>query len=183
MSIIEKVIEFAASDVIAGALNAPIKVLDTTSQKLKERSAINKKKLFECAEGERALLINQERFTWRDKFHIFDSSESIKYSVQGEFTSIKHHLHIYDKYGKKVGFVKEKLLTLRPSAMIEADPSDFDLEINGRKVGKLKSKWSFGKKKYVLDNGWNIEGNLTGWKYKITCNDKIIATISSKPLY
>lgn len=183
MSIIGKIVEFVASDAIVDALDIPIKALDKASKKLKEKDDAQKKKLFECAPGERALLINQEKFTWRDKFNIYDNEENIKYSVKGEFTSIKHHLHIFDSHGKEVGFVKEKLVTLRPSAMIEANPTDFDFEIRGKKVGKLRSKWAFGKKKYLMDNGWTVEGNIIGWKYRITSDNITIASISYKPLY
>ena len=52
--------------------------------------------------------------------------------------------------------------------MIEARPVDFVFEIAGKKAAKLKSTWSLTKGKYLMDNGWIIEGNIIGWKYKIT---------------
>lgn len=183
MGILGKVVEFVASDAIIGALDTPINALNKASQKLKEKDEKSQQKLFKCAPGEKALLINQKQFTWRDQFKIYDNFQNVKYSVKGEFTSIKHHLHIYDVAGKELAFVKEKLVTLRPSAVLENHPTDFDLEIGGKKVGKLRSKWSVGKRKYTLSNGWNIEGNVIGWKYKIMYNGRIIATISYKPLY
>lgn len=183
MSILSKAVEFIASDAIVNALDIPINVLDKTSKKIKEKDEKNQQEMFECAPGEKVLLINQKMFTWRDQFNIYDGFQNVKYSVKGEFTSIKHHLHIYDVTGREIAFVKEKLMTLRPSAILESHPTDFELEIDGKKVGKLRSKWSIGRRKYTLNNGWNIEGNVIGWKYKITFKDKIIATISYKPLY
>lgn len=183
MGLLGKAVEFIASDAIANMLDVPINVLDNTSKRLKKKDEKNQQQMFECAPGEKALLINQKKFTWRNQFDIYDGFQNVKYSVKGEFTSIKHHLHIYDINGKEIAFVKEKLMTLRPSAMLESHPTDFDLEINGKKVGKLRSKWSIGKRKYTLDNGWNVEGNVIGWKYKIMSEDRIIAAISYKPLY
>lgn len=183
MGILGKAIELIASDTIADALDIPINALDKASKKLKEKDEKNQRQMFECMPGEKALLINQKMFTWKDQFNVYDSFQNVKYSVKGEFTSIKHHLHIYDVTGKEIAFVKEKLMTLRPSAMLENHPTDFELEIGGKKVGKLRSKWSVGKRKYTLNNGWIIEGNVIGWKYKIMSKDKIIATILLKPLY
>lgn len=183
MGVLGKAIEFIASDAIANALDFPINALDKAGKKLKEKDENSQRQMFECAPGEKALLLNQKMFTWREQFNVYDSFQNVKYSIKGEFTSIKHHLHIYDVTGKEIAFVKEKLMTLRPSAMLENHPTDFELEIGGKKVGKLRSKWSVGKRKYILNNGWNIEGNVTGWKYKIMSKDKIIAVISCKPLY
>ena len=182
MSILGKAAEFIASDAIVKALDVPIRALDQASKKLEEKSEKDQRKLFECAPGERALLIRQKMFTWRDRFYIYDSAQDIKYSVKGEFTSIKHHLHIYDAAGREVAFVKEKLAALRPSAILEAHPTDFDLEIGGRRIGRLQSKWSVGKRRYALDNGWEVEGDVIGWRYKITSRGKTVATIGMKPL-
>jgi uncharacterized protein YxjI len=183
MSILGKVVEYVASDAIVDALDAPIKGLDKVSKKLKAKSENDKQRLFECAPGEKVLLINQKMYTWTDRFNIFDEYQNVKYSVKGDFTSIKHHLHIYDETGKEVAFVKEKLLSLRPSAVIEARPVDFVFEIAGKKAAKLRSTWSLTKSKYLMDNGWIIEGNIIGWKYKITYEGKLVATISKKLLY
>jgi len=183
MSILGKFVTFVASDAIVRAIDVPIKALDKVNKKMEEKESEKRQKLFECAPGEKVLLINQETFTWRDKFNIYDSEEKVRFSVKGDFLSVKHRVHIYDENGKEVGCVKEKLLSLRPSALVESHPIDFDLEINGTKVAKMRSKWSFGKKKYLLNNGWNIEGNIVGWKYKITSQEKSIATISYAPLY
>ena len=183
MSILGKALEFVSSDMIVNALDIPIRTLEKASKKIGEKDEKNKQKMFECAPGERALLINQKLFTWRDRFQVYDNAQNVKYSVEGEFTSIKHHLHIYNAAGKEIAFVKEKLLSLRPSAILEEHPVNFELEIGGRKIGQLRSKWSIGKRKYALDNGWEITGNVIGWKYRITFRGKTIATICMKPLY
>lgn len=183
MGMLGKIVEFVAADAIIDALDKPIEILDKASKKMKAQSEAKARKLFECAPGERALLLNQAKFTWREQFYVFDSFESVKYTVKGEFTSIKRHFHIYDPQGKEVGYVKEKLLTLRPSAVLESNPIDFTFNIPGRKAVHMRSKWSLIKEKYRVDNGWHVEGKLLGWTYKIFDDSgDVVATISCKVL-
>lgn len=183
MGIIGKAVEFLASDALADVLDKPIKALDKATARMKAKDEEKLKKLFECPPGEKALLINQAMYTWRDRFSVYDNHENVKYTVKGEFTSIKRHLHIFDSNGKEIGFVKEKLLTVRPAAIMQTDPIDFDFKINGKKVATLKSRWAFNKKKYSMNNGWEIEGNIVGWNYKILSDGREIAKITMKPLY
>lgn len=166
-----------AAGTIADALDKPIEMLDKASKK-------KARKLFECAPGEQALLLNQAKFTWREQFCVFDTFERVKYTVKGEFTSIKRHFHIYDSQNKEVGYVKEKLLNLRPSAILESSPVDFTFDIPGQKAIHMRSKWSFIKEKFRVDNGWSVEGNLPGWKYKIFDDkENVVANVSYKMLY
>lgn len=184
MSLLGKVVEFVASDAIADALDIPIKALDKASKNLKAKDEESKKKLFEKLPGTGVLVINQHRFTWKDKFDVYDENREIKYTVKGELASIKHHLHIYDAKGKELGTVKEKLISLRSPISLESNPVDFIIEIGGKSIGKVKSRWSLGKQKYEVDfNDWIIEGNVFGWKYKILSGNEEIAHISQKLLY
>jgi len=181
MSLLGKIVEFVASDAIANALDIPIKALDKASKKIDSKS---KDKLFEKEHGTGILVINQHRFTWKDKFDVYNENREVKYTVKGKLASIKHHLHIYDANGKEIGMVKEKLISLRSPISLESKPVDFIIEINGKKLGKVKSRWSFGKQKYEVDfNGWRIEGDFLGWKYKIFNGNEEIANISQKVLY
>ena len=183
MGILGKIVEFAASDTISNAIDVPIKALDKTSKNLKKNIENSERLLFECKAGEKVLLLNQQKFTWRERFYVYDGYQNVKYSVVGEFTSIKCHFHIYDAMGNDIAYVKEKLVSTRPSAIIEAHPHDFVLNIRGKKVGNLRSKWAIGKSKFSMDNGWIIEGNITGWSYTISKDGRIVATVKKKLLY
>lgn len=184
MSILGKIVEFVAADAIVDALDKPIEMLDKASKKVQAKSEANARKLFECTPGEKALLLNQAKFTWREQFCVFDSFENVKYTVKGEFTSIKRHFHIYDAQGKEVGYVKEKLMTLRPSAILESNPIDFTFDIPGRKAIHMKSMWTIMKEKFRVDNGWYVEGKVLGWKYKIfDSEENVVANVSYKVLY
>lgn len=184
MGILGKIVEYAASDVINDALDKSVRIIDKANEKLKAQTEAEKRKMFECAPGERALLLNQAKFTWRERFSVFDSYESIRYTVKGEFAPIKRHFHIYDPNGREVAYVKEKLLSLRPSAIVEVNPVDFTFEIPGREAIHMHSRWSALKEKFCVSNGWYVEGALTGWKYKIfNADGNVVANISCKLLY
>ena len=66
MSIIGKIVELVASE--TSVLDKSIEMLDKAGKKLHTKSENNTKKLFECPIGERALLLNQAQFTWREQF-------------------------------------------------------------------------------------------------------------------
>ncbi|HVI39843.1 MAG TPA: LURP-one-related family protein [Anaerovoracaceae bacterium] len=184
MSLIGKVVKSVAPYAIADALDIPIKALEKAYQRIEEKSEESTKKLFEKQPGTGILVINQHQFTWKDKLDVYDENREIKYTVKGELASIKHHLHIYDVKGKELGMVKEKLIALRSPISLESNPVDFIIEIGGKKIGIVKSRWAFRKQKYEVDfNGWRIEGNVFGWKYKIFNGNEEIANISQKLLY
>jgi len=71
-----------------------------------------------------------------------------------------------------LGTVKEKRMAFRPTTAIE---------IEGKKLGKVKSKGSFIKRKHIVDfNGWHIEGNIRGRQYRILNGTEEIANFSRK---
>ena len=81
------------------------------------------------------LLIRQRVFSWTDTYDVFDASGNAKYFVKGEFFSLGHKIHIYDKEsGRELGCVSQRLLTLLPT---------FDISVNGQVVGTVKKKFTF----------------------------------------
>lgn len=151
------------------------------NDKIEEIAAERNQKLFDAQSGTGNLVIRQERHTWKDKLDVFDENQKIKYTVKGELTSIKHHRHIYDANDKELGLIKEKLISLRLPILKESNPVDFIFEIDGHKVGTVKSKWAFGRQNYEVDfNGWRIEGNIFKFEYKIYNGNEVIAQISKK---
>lgn len=95
MSILGKVVEFVASDAIVDALEVPKKALQKASEKSNEKHIEKTQLLFEKEPGKNVLLLNQKQFTWVDRFNVYSDYEKVAYTVKGEFTSIKHHLHIF----------------------------------------------------------------------------------------
>ena len=80
------------------------------------------------------LLIKQRVFSWTDTYDVYDEKEEPKYFVKAEFFALGHQIHVYDKSGREVGMVKQRLLTLLPA---------FDIEIDG-KEDFCRRTWSRG---------------------------------------
>ena len=103
------------------------------------------------------LLIKQRVFSWTDTYDVYDEKEEPKYFVKAEFFALGHQIHVYDKSGREVGMVKQRLLTLLPA---------FDIEIDGKEFGSVQKEFSFFKPRYELDyNGWRCEGDFLAWDY------------------
>lgn len=167
---------FIKSVVIEHAIVAVADIMQTKSEQ-KIKSEFNKN------DGTEVLVISRDNYSWKDKFYIYDEYQNIKYSVKGEFFTIKPCLNIFDSKGKIIACVKEKLISFRFPTSFESNPIDFELILQGRKMGKLKSRFGFGKQILKVDfNGWQIEGDLLGWKYRILNGNKQVAKISQQIL-
>lgn len=82
------------------------------------------------------LLIKQRVFSWTDTYDVYDEKEEPKYFVKAEFFALGHQIHVYDKSGREVGMVKQRLLTLLPA---------FDIEIDGKEFGSVQKEFTFFK--------------------------------------
>lgn len=172
MGILGEIVKYC---VINTGMEVGIRVIE----KMETKSEENIKKKFNKPEDTQVLVICRDKLTWKDKFNIYDDYQNIKYSVKAELISIKPCLNIFDNTGKKIASVKEKLITFRSPISLESKPVDYILEIDGNKIGKLKSRWAFAKRTYRVDfNDWRIEGNILGWKYRIFNGNEQVANIS-----
>ena len=119
------------------------------------------------------LLIRQRVFSWTDTYDVFNASGEAKYFVKGEFFSLGHKIHIYDKVtGRELGCVAQRLLTLLPT---------FDISLNGQVVGTVKKKFTFFTQDYQVDyRGWDVEGDFLGWDYRVTDGNREVMDISKQ---
>ena len=134
-------------------------------------------------EGHSRLIVGQKPYTFKESFSIFDEKEKVKYIVKGKLISATHNLTVYDATGENVlGRVKEKLISVRSPLSFESHPKDFIIEMGGKKLGKMKSRFAFGKSKFEFTfNKWVLEGNILGLKYKLLNEKKEkIMDVSSK---
>ena len=90
------------------------------------------------------LLIKQRVFSWTDTYDVYDEKEEPKYFVKAEFFALGHQIHVYDKSGREVGMVKQRLLTLLPA---------FDIEIDGKEFRKSLPSLSRGMNWITTDGG------------------------------
>lgn len=120
------------------------------------------------------LYIKQKVFSWTDTYEIFDEEGEVQYSVDSEFFSLGHRLHVKDNEGNEVALIKEKIISMLPC---------FEIQIGGKTVEKIQKKFSFLNPKYEVDFcGWRVEGNIMGWEYDVYEGCSPAVHISKKKL-
>ena len=119
------------------------------------------------------LLIRQRVFSWTDTYDVCDSSGNPRYFVKGEFFSLGHKIHVYDKFtGEELGCVAQRLLTLMPT---------FEISVRGTILGTVKKKFTFFTQDYLVDyRGWDVSGNFLGWDYRVTDGTREVMSISKE---
>ena len=119
------------------------------------------------------LLIKQRIFSWTDSYDVYDEGGQARYQVSAEFFSLGHKIHVYDKRtGSEVGAICEKLFTFLPQ---------FEIVVNGQSQGVIRKEFSFFVPKYHVDyRGWDVEGDIMGWDYRVTQGGREILSISKE---
>ncbi len=104
------------------------------------------------------LLFKQKFFSWFDSYDIFDEAGNTLYTVKGQL-AWGHAFRVYDKFGREVGMVKERVLTFLPK---------FDIYINGECVGEIKKQFTFFRPKFSIEyKGWQVDGSFFEWDYTV----------------
>ena len=81
-----------------------------------------------------------------------------RFTVEGK-PSWGHKLHILNAQGGHIGTVKQVVLTFLPK---------FELYVGEQYVGSIHKEFTFFKPRFQVDcNGWQVEGDLWGWDYRI----------------
>ena len=120
------------------------------------------------------LLFKQRLFSWFDSYDIYDEAGQTVYTVKGQL-SWGHCLNIFDAHNNLIGTVKEKVLTWLPK---------FEMYLNGQYIGCIHKELSFFVPKYTVDcNGWQVDGDLFEWDYRILDrNGQMVATVTKELL-
>ena len=115
------------------------------------------------------LYMKQKVFSWKDRFTIKDASGADRYTVEGQFFSFGKKLHIFNRDGDEVAFVKQKVVALMPK---------FFVEIGGEDVAEIAKKFTFFKPKYVVNGpGWDVQGDMWSHNYTITSGGNPVVSI------
>lgn len=119
------------------------------------------------------LYIKQRIFSWTDSYDVYDETGEARYEVKAEFFSFGHQIHVYDKRtGREVGSIHEKLFTFLPQ---------FEIVIGGQVQGTIRKEFTFFMPRYHVDfRGWDVEGDLMGWDYRVTQNGRTVMSISKE---
>ena len=134
--------------------------------------------------GHSRLVIHQKPYTFKESFKIYDSFENVKYIVKGKLLSAKHNLTLYDASGEVIlGKVKEKLIAFRSPISLESHPKDFIIELGNRQLGMMKSRFSFGKRKFEFTFvNWTLKGDFLGLKYRLLDGNETIMEVGERLL-
>lgn len=116
------------------------------------------------------LYIKQRVFSWTDTYDVYDKHGEARYFVKAEFLSLGHQIHVYDKRtGEEVGAIHQRLLTLMPT---------FEIKFGGRVYGSVRKKFTFFTPRYEVDyRGWDVEGDLFGWDYRVMSGSRCVMRI------
>lgn len=111
------------------------------------------------------LLFKQRIFSWFDSYDIYDEQRNTIYTVKGEL-AWGHLLKIYDRNGAHIATIKERVLTFLPK---------FQMYIGDNYVGEIKKELTFFRPKFELDcNGWQVEGDILEWNYRVTDRGRLV---------
>ena len=118
------------------------------------------------------LYMKQKVFALKDRFTIKNEVGEDVFTVEGKFISLGKKLHILDRHGEEVAFVKQELLTLLPK---------FTVEQHGEPVAQIQKKLTFLKPKYIVTGlDWTIEGDVFAHDYTVFAGEQPIVTIHKK---
>ena len=104
------------------------------------------------------LLFKQRMFSWFDSYDIYSENGEVLYTVRGQL-SWGHCLKVFDKSGREIGTVKERIFTFLPK---------FEVYMGDNYIGCISKEFSFFRPKFNIDfNGWHIDGDFFEWDYSI----------------
>lgn len=117
------------------------------------------------------LLIKQRVFSWTDSYDVYDEEGVARYEVSAEFFTLGHRLHVYYKQtGREIGAIHEKPFTLLPQ---------FEIVAGGEVRGMIRKEFTFFVPKYRVDyRGWDVDGDILGWDYRVTHEGREVMSIS-----
>lgn len=122
------------------------------------------------------LYIRQRIFSWTDSYDVYDETGEARYEVRAALFALGHQIHVYDKRAgerqEEIGYIRQKLFAFLPT---------FEIIIGGRVVGTIRKEISLLRPRYYVDfRGWNVEGDLMGWDYRVLSGNRQIMSISKE---
>lgn len=120
------------------------------------------------------LIFKQRFFSWFDSYDIYDESGHTFFTVKGR-PDWGHRLEIYDRSGRYIGEIREKIFSFLPR---------FEMYVDGQYMGQIKKEFTFLKPVYSLDcNGWTVNGDWLQWDYKVYDGQGCMVMTASKQLF
>ena len=105
------------------------------------------------------LLIEEQVFTWRDRFTVMDEAGVERYYVEGELFSWGRKLHVTDLKGREVAYVEQQLFTFLPRYAVYA---------GGVLIGEVVKEFTFFRPRYTVEGAdWDVEGDFWDHDYTV----------------
>ena len=115
------------------------------------------------------LYMKQKVFSWSDTFTVKDTLGEDKYFIKGEVFTLGKKLHVYDRSGREVAFIHQKLWSFLPRYMVT---------VTGTDVAEIVKEWTLLRPKYsILGPGWEVEGSFWEHAYQVTENGHPVVSI------
>ena len=118
------------------------------------------------------LYVNEKMFSLRRKYFVEDENKNNIYEISSKIFSLKHKTTVSKVDGEKVAYIEGKVFFIMPS---------YNLYVKDKYMCKIKRKFTLWKRKYIISNGYRVEGNFVDLNFKIfDQEDKQVANISKK---
>lgn len=118
------------------------------------------------------MLFKQRILSLLDSYDIYDEYGNVLYQVKGRF-AFGHRAVIYNRSGYEVGEVVQRILTFLPK---------FEIYKAGQYLGCICKELTFLHPRYRFDcNGWQVDGSIMEWDYRILdTSGNVVARISKE---
>ncbi|MFI3213773.1 MAG: LURP-one-related family protein [Eubacteriales bacterium] len=120
------------------------------------------------------LYIKQKRFSFGDKYDIYDANQNVVYKAWGEIFAIANKLHLCNNCDEELMFIKQRAMTFLPT---------FELFVHGNLFATVKKEFTFFYKKINVESTYGnfvIDGNFWDHEYTITCDGKLFGKVSKE---
>ncbi|AWZ48867.1 hypothetical protein C3495_08615 [Clostridiaceae bacterium 14S0207] len=118
--------------------------------------------------------IKEKCFSIGDNFDILDEQGCKCFRVEGEIFTIGNKLHIYDKGGKELVFIKQVSLVFLPV---------YELYIGKKLLATIEKELSFFEKKFKICSNtghYKVQGDFLAHDFSIYNRSKKVASIDKK---
>lgn len=116
------------------------------------------------------MVFRQRFLSLLDSYDVYAEDGSVLFRVEGRF-SWAHKVDIYDRSGRFVGTMKQRVFSWLPK---------FEIYVGTLYRGCICREFSFLHPRYHYEaNGWQVVGSLLEWDYRIVdTQGRTVATVS-----
>ena len=105
------------------------------------------------------LYAKEKIFSLRTIFNIVDEHNNPCYGVRGEIFTFGRKLHVMDRRGTEVAFLRQRLFRFLPT---------FDIYIGDRLAATITKRFTLLRPSYVIrDCDWTVEGDFLSHDYSM----------------